>query len=63
MKYITCPICEGDGKIPKPKTKGDFMNLKVKAAKILRQQGFSIGAIQAFMRYKSKRGVTYLLSK
>lgn len=60
---IKCPICKGSGLIKKPPTSAGCTDLKVKAAKLLRKEGFSIRAIAHFMNYKSPRGVTYLLEK
>lgn len=62
-KEIKCPICQGTGMVKKPKTYADQVALKEKAVKILREQGWSIRAIQDFMNYRSPRAVTYLLKK
>lgn len=45
------------------KTHADTVKLKAKAARILREQGFSIRAIQGFMGYKSTSVIVYLLNK
>lgn len=60
---IKCPICKGSGMVKRLKTHADTVKLKVKAAMILREQGFSIRAIQGFMGYKSTSAIVYLLSK
>jgi hypothetical protein len=63
MSDIRCPICKGSGLIKAPKTTAENIDLKAKAAKLLREQGFSIRAIMVFMHYKSPRAVSYLLER
>lgn len=60
---IKCPICNGSGKITKPKTLAEEKKLKEKAILILHKQGFSYSAIMNFMNYKSKRSVAYYIKK
>lgn len=60
---INCPICNGIGKITKPKTFAEEKKLKEKAINILHEQGFSIRAIMNFMNYKSPRAVAHYLNK
>ena len=60
---IKCPICQGSGKINKAVTARETIELKIKAAKLLKKEGFSIRAIMQFMNYKSPRAVQYLLEK
>lgn len=63
MNKIKCPVCNGSGLIKKPKTNADNMDLNIKAAKLLREQGFSIRAIMVLMHYKSPQSVSYLLNQ
>ena len=53
----------GSGKINKAVTARETIELKIKAAKLLKKEGFSIRAIMQFMNYKSPRAVQYLLEK
>lgn len=59
--FISCPICEGTGKLKAPKDKRAPTNRIM--AELLKEQGYTIRQIMEFLKYKSPRSVTYLLDK
>ena len=60
-KLITCPMCNGCGKIHSPAFKNAIMDEKRAMAKQLHEQGYSYREIMAAMGYKSVGSVQNLL--
>lgn len=59
---ITCPVCNGNGKIDEPANiRKDLLKEKSKIAKTLRESGYSIREIMRIMNYKSTNSVSLLL--
>ncbi len=61
-KIMKCIFCKGTGELENPKNFNP-MQLKIIAAKALREKKFSIRQIMRIMNYKSPNTVTYLLNK
>lgn len=62
MAKIKCPMCKGCGEINPPHLKQKIIKEKVKAAKSLKNSGYSIREIMRIMNYKSPRSIQDLLS-
>jgi hypothetical protein len=61
---IKCPLCKGQGNLPKPKGKhGRRIIDNTIMAKLLRKEGYSLREIGAFLGYKSPRSVELCLAR
>ena len=58
---MKCILCKGTGEIIEPNGKKKNMELKKKAAKLLRIENYSIREIMKIMNYKSPKSVQDLL--
>ena len=61
---MKCPCCNGSGELPEPRSsERDRSDERARMAKVLREAGYSIRQIGAFLEYKSPRSVVLALER